>query len=165
MDINNNTIRLVRALVKLSSALYDIDELKDDKRYKFNFKKDLDIWHEWSEEYIKLPISSFTKSDPNTLMTLINMFNDYDKQIQIVDDFTTRINLFLAKTESALYDIDTLEPPYQVYMSTLKVKIEKLLKQNYFNPYINYVDPEGHGYKSIVQSLNKVGETIIVGST
>ena len=68
MDINNNTIRLVRALVKLSSALYDIDELKDDKRYKFALKKDLDIWHEWIEEYIKLPISSFTKADHDTLM-------------------------------------------------------------------------------------------------
>jgi hypothetical protein len=50
-------------------------------------------------------------------------------------------------------------------MNILKVKIEKLLKQNYFNPYINYVDPEGHGYKSIVNSLNQVGETIIVGTT
>jgi hypothetical protein len=165
MDINNNTIRLVRALVKLSSALYDIDELKDDKRYKFALKKDLDIWHEWIEEYIKLPISSFTKADPDTLMSLITMFDDFEKQIEIVDEFTTRINLFLAKTESALHDIDTLEPPYQEYMNILKIKIEKLLKQNYFNPYINYVDPEGHGYKSIVNSLNQVGETIIVGTT
>jgi IS1 family transposase len=167
MAVNETTIGLVRALVKLSSALYDIDELKLDKRYKFNLKKELNIWHEWSEEYIKTPISSFGNVDSETLMTLINIFNDFDKSIFVIDDFTTRINLFLAKTESALQDLENFESSnsiYTKYINVLKTEIKNILSKNYFNKYIKYVDPEGNTYKSIVESLNNVSNKIIVGS-
>jgi len=164
MEINNNTIRLVRAIVKLSSSLYDIDEMQENSKYKFQLKKDLNKWHPWVEDYIKDPMNSFGKADPDTLMSLIKLFDDYENKIFIKDDFTTRINLFLAKTESALYDINTLDEPYQTYMSGLRIRILELLSHNYFKPYITYVDKHGMGYKAIVMSMNTVGDTIIVGT-
>jgi hypothetical protein len=164
MEINNNTVRLVRALVKLSSALYNIDDLKIDSRYKYKLKQDLENWQPWLEGYIDGPMTAFANADMNTLSSLIEMFDDYNKKIFIKDDFNTGINLFLAKTASALYDISTLEPPYQNYMSNIRQKITKLLEQGYFKAYTNYEDANGKTFKDIVQSMNDLGDKIIVGT-
>ena len=164
MEINNNTVRLVRALVKLSSALYNIDDLKMDPRYKYKLKQDLEKWQFWLEGYIDGPMTAFANADINTLSSLIEMFDDYNKKILIKDDFNTSINLFLSKTASALYDISTLEPPYQNYMSNIRQKITKLLDQGYFKLYTNYEDSNGKTFKDIVQSMNDLGDKIIVGT-
>lgn len=164
MEINDNTVRLVRALVKLSSALYNIDDLKIDSRYKYKLKQDLEKWQSWLESYIDGPMTAFANADINTLSSLIEMFDEYNKKIFIKDDFNTSINLFLAKTVSALYDISTLEPPYQNYMFNIRHKITKLLEQGYFKTYTNYEDNNGKTFKDIIQSMNDLGDKIIVGT-
>lgn len=163
----NKEIGLVRALVKLSSALYDIDDIKEDKRYKHYIKKSLNIWQDWSEEYIKKPLSAFSAADPDTLLILIQLFDDINKHIFVIDEFTTKINLTLAKLESALCDLEKLDledPDYKLYVDTLKNTIKELLSQNYFNKYISYIDLEGNNYQSIITILNDIGDKLIVGT-
>jgi len=163
----NKEIGLVRALVKLSSALYDIDDIKEDKRYKHYIKKSLNTWQDWSEEYIKKPINAFSLVEPDTLLTLIQLFDNTSKHIFIIDEFTTKINLILSKLESALYDLKRLDledSEYKIYIDTLSNTIEELVSHNYFNRYINYVDPDGNNYQSIITILNDIGDKVIVGT-
>lgn len=161
MDINVNTIRLLRALVKLSSALNDSDELKDSDLYRHQLKKDLNIFSEWLEEYIKEPISSYANSDLECLTDLIDMYNSYEQKVFIEDEFTTRINLFLGKLGSAFNDLSILDEPYQSYMATLRVKLKGVLEKNYFTKYISH-DIEGvPTLADIITSMDQTGESII----
>ncbi len=159
-----DNIKFIRAVVKISSALYDIDEMQKSKKYKYSMKIDVNKWHLWSEEYIKEPMNIFANTDADALMDLIDLFDDYHNKIFIKDDFNTRLNLFLAKIESARWDLIQLGADNKSRMRLLITNIEDLINKGYFKSYKNYVDPFGKGYTDIVDSMNKVGETIIVGS-
>lgn len=161
MEINNNTIRLLRALVKLSSALNDSDEMKDYKQYRHQLKKDVNFFSEWLEEYIKEPVSSYANSDLNCLTDLIDLYNKYDEKVFIKDDFTTRVNLFAGKLASAFNDLSTLEEPYQSYMATLRNRLKNLLEKSYFNEYITHDYEDAPTLSDIVSSMDQIGESII----
>jgi hypothetical protein len=163
-EYDEDNIKFIRALVKISSALYDIDEMKNSKKFKYALKKDVSEWHEWSEEYIKEPMNVFGKTDVNALMDLIEIFDDYSNKIFIKDEFNTRLNLFLAKIESARWDLIQLGDENRARMGILITNIEDISGKGYFKSYKNYVDPYGKGYTDIVDSMNRAGETIIVGT-
>ena len=163
-EYDQDNIRFIRAVVKISSALYDIDEMQKSKKYKYSMKIDVNKWHEWSEDYIKEPMNVFGNTDVNALMDLIEIFDDYSNKIFIKSEFNTRLNLFLAKIESARWDLIQLGADNKTRMGVLITNIEDLINKGYFKSYKNYVDPYGKGYTDIVESMNKVGETIIVGT-
>jgi hypothetical protein len=164
MKIDDNTIKLTRALIKLSSSINDIDDLNDDINFKTQLKYDVLRWQSWLEGYIKNPITVFSDADSSTLMSLITMFDQYEDEIFIMDNFTTRINLFLSKTESAINDIKLMNTEYLNYVSLLRNKGEEMLNKPYFKKYIKYVDVNNAGYKEIVKSIDDLGNTIIVGT-
>jgi len=164
MTVDDNTVKLVRALVKLSSALYDADEIMTSERFKRDLKKDLAKWSAWIEEYIQKPVNSLANADDETLMDLIKMFDSYDKNIYIVDSYTTYINLFLAKVYSAYNDLIALESQYQGYTQDLIGKIHMIKNRGYLKSYTNYVDPDGNSFNSLVEYIDKAGNTIIVGT-
>lgn len=159
-----DNIKFIRAVVKISSALYDIDEMQKSKKFKYSMKVDVNKWHEWSEDYIKEPMNVFGNTDVNALMDLIEIFDDYSNKIFIKDEFNTRLNLFLAKIESARWDLLQLGDENRSKMRFLIANIEDITGKGYFKSYKNYVDPYGKGYNDIVESMNKVGETIIIGT-
>ncbi len=159
-----DNIKFIRAVVKISSALYDIDEMKKSKKFKYSMKLDVNEWHVWSEEYIKEPMHIFAKTDAVALMNLIEIFDDYNNKIFIKSEFNTRLNLFLAKIESARWDLLQLGADNKARMGILITNIEDLINKGYFKSYKNYVDPYGKGYTDIVDSMNRLGETIIVGT-
>lgn len=159
-----DNIKFIRAVVKISSALYDIDEMQKSKKFKYSMKVDVNKWHEWSEDYIKEPMNVFGNTDANALMDLIEIFDDYSNKIFIKDEFNTRLNLFLAKIESARWDLLQLGDENRSRMRFLIANIEDMTGKGYFKSYKNYVDPYGKGYNDIVESMNKVGETIIIGT-
>jgi len=159
-----DNIKFIRAVVKISSALYDIDEMKKSKKFKYSMKVDVNKWHEWSEDYIREPMNVFGKTDVNALMDLINLFDDYNNKVFIKDEFNTSLNLFLAKIESAMWDLNQLADANRARMQVLISNIEDLVNKGYFKSYKNYIDPYGKGYVDIVDSMNRLGETIIIGT-
>ncbi len=159
-----DNIKFIRAVVKISSALYDIDEMKKSKKFKYSMKVDVSKWHEWSEDYIREPMNVFGKTDVNALMDLINLFDDYNNKVFIKDEFNTSLNLFLAKIESAMWDLKQLADDNRARMQVLISNIEDLVNKGYFKSYKNYIDPYGKGYVDIVDSMNRLGETIIIGT-
>lgn len=165
MDYNNNTVILLRALVKLSSALNDMDELRESDKFKFSLKKDITQFQEWVEEYIKGPVASLTKADDVLLLAFIEMFNSYEETVLIKDEFQTRINLLLAKCHSVMYDLTQLDSIHSHYVIELSSKVTRLITKGYFKPYTDYVDPDGKTFQDIVHMMNKEGDTIILGES
>ena len=164
MTTENNTIILVRALVKLSSAIYDIDCMIPSPKHKFQLKKDLTEFQIWLEDYIKGPISNLNNADEELLLDLINLFEEYEQTVFIKTEYFTRVNLFLAKCSSALEDLKDLDHTHSTYVYELITKLQVVLNKNYFKHYIDYLDESGKGFNTIVDFMNQKGKTIIVGT-
>jgi hypothetical protein len=164
MTTENNTIILVRALVKLSSAIYDIDCMIPSPKHKFQLKKDLTEFQIWLEDYIKGPISNLNNADENLLLDLINLFEEYEETVFIKTEYFTRVNLFLAKCNSALEDLKELDHTHSTYVYELINKLNVILNKKYFKHYIDYSDEAGEGFNKIVDFMNTKGKTIIVGT-
>ena len=162
--MENNTIILVRALVKLSSAIYDIDCMIPSPKHKFQLKKDLSEFQIWLEEYIKGPISNLNNADEELLLDLINLFEEYEQTVFIKTEYFTRINLFLAKCSSALEDLKELDHTHSTYVYELIDKLNVILNKKYFKHYVDYSDENGEGFNKIVNFMNTKGKTIIVGT-
>lgn len=165
MDNNQNTVILLRALVKLSSALNDMDELRYHDKFKYNLKNDVIKFQDWVEEYIKGPVTSLTKADDELLVEFINIFNSYEETVFVKDEFQTRINLLLAKCHSVMYDLAQLDSIHSNYVIELSGKVTTLISKGYFKVYKDYVDPEGHTFGDIVQMMNRDGDCIMVSES
>lgn len=164
MVLENNTIILVRALVKLSSAIYDVDCMISSPKHKFQLKKDLDIFQAWLEQYIKDPVSNLSNADGELLLDLINLFDEYEQTIFIRTEYFTRVNLFLAKCSSALTDLKELDHTHSTYVIELTEKLEEVINKSYFKHYKDYQDENGGNFNNIVNFMNSKGKTIIVGT-
>lgn len=164
MRKENNTIVLVRALVKLSSALYDMDDMKLSPNYKFKLKVDVDNFQTWLEEYIKEPVKNLGNADGNLLVSLIEMFDDYEETVFVRNEYFTKVNLFLAKTHSSLADLKELDSIHSAYVIELTEKLEALLSKGYFKQYTSYTSDEGTTFHDLVNFMNNKGKTIIVGT-
>lgn len=161
MKIDFNTLRLVRALVKLSSAVTDIDELKEHGKFKHQVKKDLNAWQEWVENYTKDSMMKLTKADDDMLLSLITMYDDFDERFFVQDPYVTRMLLFLAKVNSALRDIEQMEPPYNEYIGVLRHRISQILYRDHISIHIKNHSVE---FNKLLKSMNKLSDDEIVGS-
>lgn len=164
MKVDNNTIVLVRALVKLSSAIYDVDDMKQSDKHKFQLKKDVDKFQEWLEEYIKEPIKNLGNADGELLVSLIDMFNGYDETVYIRNEYFTKVNLLLAKLYSSLNDLKKLDSIHSQYVIELTQKINQLISQGYFKQYLDYTSEEDNTFKDLVDFMDNKGNTVIVGT-
>jgi hypothetical protein len=164
MQVENNTIVLVRALVKLSSALYDVDDMKEMSKHKYQMKIDINEFQEWLELYITDSMSKLSNSDPELLLELIKMYNGYDETVYIRTPYFTKVNLFLAKLYSALRDLKKLDKIHSEYVIELSTKIEELLDNKYFKSYINYTSVENRTFWDLVGFMDDKGNSVIIGT-
>ena len=161
MKIDFNTLRLVRALVKLASAVTDIDELSVHDKFKHQVKKDLNAWQEWIEKYTEDSMVKLTKADDSMLLDLITMYDDFDKRFFVQDAYVTRMLLLLAKVNSAIRDIEQMEPPYNEYIGILKQRVTQILYRDYISVHMKNHSTE---FIKLLKSMNKLSDEEIVGS-
>lgn len=159
--IDYNTLRLVRALVKLTSAVIDIDELKECKQYKFQIKKDFNQWQNSIEQYTKDSMVQLTSADDQMLLTLINRFDNFENKIYVKSPYITRLLLILAKVNSALRDIDQMETPYNSYIGILKQKVSQIIYKQHISIHIKNYNKE---FTELFKSMNKLSDDEIVGN-
>jgi len=161
MKIDFNTLRLVRALVKLTSAVTDIDELTTHDKFKHQVKKDLNAWQEWIEKYTNDSMIKLTKADDTMLMSLITMYDDFDERFFVQDAYVTRMLLLLAKINSALRDVEQMEPPYNEYIGILRQRVTQILYKDHISVHMKNHSTE---FIKLLKSMNKLSDEEIVGS-
>ena len=164
MQVENNTVVLVRALVKLSSALYDVDDMRESPKHKYQLKVDVNEFQEWLDLYITDSMSKLSNADGELLLELIKMYNGYDETVYIRTPYFTKVNLFLAKLHSALRDLQKLDKIHSTYVIELTSKIKDLIDKNYFKNYINYTSLEDKTFWDLVQFMDDKGNSVIVGT-
>jgi hypothetical protein len=164
MQVENNTVVLVRALVKLSSALYDVDDMRELPKHKYQLKLDVNEFQEWVDNYITDSMSKLSNADDELLLRLINVYNQYDETVYIRTPYFTKVNLFLAKVHSALRDLKKLDEIHSTYVIELSSKINDLLEKKYFKNYMMYTSSEGRTFWDLVEFMDNKGNSIIIGT-
>lgn len=160
-----NTIHVVRALVKISSALNDIDNVLYDTKLARDVKKYLPDLQQQLEKVIDDPIKTLFKSDDETLKILIDTFDNFSERVLIKDSYTTSINVTLAKLESAIYDLHNSNM-LEGYIEEIQQHLYKITLKSFFKPFKNWTDKDGLVFNDLVVELNTIGEkTVILGET
>jgi hypothetical protein len=159
MEVNPNTLKLVRALVKLSSVITDIDMLSEDRRYKHEVKRKLNAWQEWIERYTKDSMQKLTQTDDETLLVLINMYDEFDERLKADDRFIAGMNIILAKGSSIMRDIEQMEVPYDKYVGPLRMKLQELLNSKLLRAYVNE-----EIIKQLISEMNDISDKMIMGT-
>jgi hypothetical protein len=157
----DNNLFLLRAFVKLSSVITDIDDLQNLPKYGKITKKELNIFQDWVEDYMKGPLNSFGKVDLPTLHRLIVTFDNVDTFIVIKGKYNTKINLVYAKLMSALNDLNQLEPEYRNNVYRLIDKLTWFKSAKFIVAQTVFIDIEGNTIQNVVKMLDDMGMKIL----
>jgi len=156
-----NNLFLLRGFVKLSSVITDIDDLQEMPKYGKLIKKELNVFQNWVEEYMKAPLNSFGKVDINCLYELIVKFDTVQDSIFIETEYKTKVNLVYAKMMSALNDFNNLEPEFRNYVYALIVKLERFKVSKFILSETLFIDKDGNTIQNIVDLFDQMGMKIL----
>lgn len=164
-EVNLDTVHLLRSVMKISSALNDLDEIIDQKKYyKFKFKKESERWAKYMELHTAQLMNSLVEEDSTLLMEIYNSIEESTSKVQMDTPEKTSLIIFYSKLQSSLHDIDkmkdnrnTFYPKFIEYHT--KSVIKELSKQ--YSSILNVVDSEGRPLSFIVEFFDNFGEKIM----
>ena len=163
-EVKPDTVELLRSVMKVSSALNDLDEIAYRKKYyKFRFKQYAAKWAVFMEMHTKELMKSLLEEDHSLLQEIYNSIEESSMGITAGVDKTSLI-LFYAKVKSAINDInkmtDNRNSFYPIFIEThTQVVIDHLEKQ--YGDIITMKDVDGKGVDEIIEFFDKLGETIM----
>ena len=163
-EVKPDTVELLRSVMKVSSALNDLDEIAYRKKYyKFRFKQYAAKWSVFMEMHTKELMKSLLEEDHSLLQEIYNSIEESSMGITAGVDKTSLI-LFYAKVKSAINDInkmtDNRNSFYPIFIEThTQVVIDHLEKQ--YGDIITMKDVDGKGVDEIIEFFDKLGETIM----
>ena len=161
MNNTRKTIHGVRALVKVFSALTDMDNAIHNDRFGFNLKKDLPRFQMKLEQLVYEPSKLLLGSDHETLTLLIKNFDEFSENVSIKDSYITSVNLFLAKLESAKGDLEKMQSLNTPWVRDLIKEITIFINKKYLNQFLDWEDNVGNTYYTIVKELDLLTTKLI----
>lgn len=167
--IQVDTVCLLRAVMKISSALNNLDNLSDSKYNRFKFKVDAHKWDGIMAIQLSTIMKSMVEENDSLMIDVLNKINDTDSNIKYEDsseknEDKKNLILFYSKIKSALNDIDEINelnkvsyyPLVIVYACTPLLKT--IEKQHSF---ILSKDKLGIEIKDIIDFYDKDGKSIM----
>jgi hypothetical protein len=167
--IQVDTVSLLRAVMKISSALNNLDNLSESKYNKFKFKVESLKWDGIMAFQLSTIMKSMVEENDKLMVDVLTKINETDDNIKY--DYYSEKNsdkknliLFYSKVKSALNDISDIKelnkvsyyPSIIVYATIPLLKI--IEKQHNF---ILSKDKLGIEIKDIVDFYDKEGKSIM----
>lgn len=163
-EIQYDTVHLLRGVMKISSALVDLDEIIDNgKYYRFRFKKEVERWAKFMELHTAQLMSSLVEEDSTLLMDIYNALDGSTSKVQISPEKTPLV-IFYCKIKSAMNDINemkdnrnTFYPRFiEIYTNAVINQMEKQ-----FNAILTTKDAEDRGLDFIINFFDDFGKNIM----
>lgn len=163
-DVQQDTVHMLRSVMKISSALIDLDDIIDDgKYYKFRFKKEAEKWAKFMELHTAQLMSSLVEEDSNLLMEIYNSINDSTSKIQISKE-KTPVVIFYCKLRSAMNDIDNMkENRDSFYPRFIEIYTKSVIKEmdKQFHSILNTRDSEDRKIDFIINFFDEFGKSVM----
>ena len=164
-ELNVDTVHLLRSVMKVSSALNDIDEISFRKKYyKFKFKVEAERWTKYMEMHTAQIMSNLIEEDSELLQEIYNTIEESTSKVQLDTPEKTSLAIFYCKLKSCLYDLEQIQDhkdsfyPKFIEFHTRRV-VKELDKQ--YKSILNTVDEEGRDLNFIIDFFNNLGAKIM----
>lgn len=168
-----NEIKIVRAVVKLSSMLQNLDSVKDNYTLPKKMFRDLSNFDNWFDENTNTLMVELFKHKPELLEEMISWFNDYDKRYTVEESLGKQITLFRAKCFSAIYDLTQINIPKDItdrdvleieislakFALIVSSRLNAILDKGYFKR-LPFFDND---FANLYESMNELGDKIMGG--
>lgn len=164
-EVNLDTVHLLRSVMKISSALNDLDEIIDQKKYyKFKFKKESERWGKYMELHTAQLMNSLVEEDSALLMEIYNSIEESTNKVTMNTPERTSLIIFYCKLSSALHDIDKIKDNRNSFYPRFiehhtKSVLNEMNKQ--YKSILDVVDSEGRPLSFIVEFFDNFGEKIM----
>lgn len=163
-EIQYDTVYLLRGVMKISSALVDLDDIMDNgKYYRFRFKKEVEKWAKFMELHTAQLMSSLVEEDSTLLMDIYKALDESTNKVQISPDKTPLV-IFYCKIKSAMNDINEMkENRNTFYPRFIEIYTSAVIKQmdKQFNAILNTKDAEDRGLDFIINFFDEFGKNIM----
>ena len=165
---HEDTIRIVRIVIKCSDLLYDFDTLEDyvkvkKSRYiKHDHKKIFFSLGEYIDKFSSCFLTPFVESNEESQMELQKMFTEFSAKISFKSNERTAFILLYAKVHSIVDDLKEMEFTDAMLSGLKKVCedfLEESLKKN--NTMLDPDGIEGSYVHEVIDALNNLGKKIM----
>jgi hypothetical protein len=160
-ELQRDTVRLLRAVMKISSALNDYDTIVYEKRYfKYNFKRVSTTWAKAMFIHTAFLMKELAKEDEKLLAEVYTSLDEASKGITAGDESRTALILMYAKLKSALADIDSMEDSrntfYPMFLHEHTQRVINQANKQYLK-LIEIVDKDGNDINHLINFYNDLG--------
>lgn len=162
-EFSTDVVSLLRAVMKISSALNNLDTLQHDKKYiKFDLKRDINDWYVTVQGTTSTLMKSLVEENDNLFMEIYNSLDELDSRIHMDNQKKRELIIFYIKLKSAMNDLLKVKTPSWMdhilrhYTNAVIVRIESM-----YSPVINVTDSEGVSVLDFVKFYDETGDKIM----
>lgn len=158
-------VELLRAVMKQSVAMNDLDTIEFEKKYfKYKFKVKAKEWSHIFNVFTKKLMSSLVEIDSSLLDNVYKAFDD--SGIKITDKKEERVSLVMlyVKLKSSMLDLEEIENKHLIFPSVILYKftgdlIVQMEKQ--FPQLKELHDESGQSIQYLIDYYNEAGRKIL----
>ena len=159
-----DTVKMIRCVLKVSSAFNDMDEIISDKTYfKFDFKRRSRDWLMIMESHTKQIMDGLAEENTDLLSDLYTAFEKSLETISIPNQEREPLLRYYIKLRSCLNDIESMGEakdrvsPLIIKIMTLPV-LDNLEKQ--YPDILTLVDKNGKTTIELIDFLDNFGQSV-----
>lgn len=159
-----DTVKMIRCVLKVSSAFNDLDSIIYDKKYfKFKFKVEASRWLKVMESHTKSIMNGMSEDNPDMLGDLYTSFEESLLKVQLDKEHKEPIVRFYVKLKSCLNDIESMDEGKQrIAPIIIKIMTEPVIYwiEKQYMKIIDVVDKNGKSVHELIDFLDNFGESI-----
>jgi hypothetical protein len=156
---------IVRAMMKMSSALNDYDDLEQTKYHKFKLKRSLKEWASSFDILSSKMIKTFVDESEGAFHDAYEQFNHFKGDLKIKNNEITCLIILYCKLKSSVNDLE--EVPFHVG-AYLKVLLEQSANrvltdiEKQYAEILKIKDSDGQGIDAIIKDYDDLGKTMFI---
>jgi GTP1/Obg family GTP-binding protein len=163
--IKEDTIHLLRAVIKISSSFNDIDQIIEDKIYfKHRFKLHSREWLKIMEEYTEPVMKSLSEENIDLVTEIYNIIDESTNKVQLKTPQQESLLIFYVKMKSIIRDIEKIKDNRFSFLPTIiKMKTNQVIKEieREHSFITNISDSEGRGVDFLINFFDELGEKVM----
>lgn len=165
---DTDTISIVRICIASSDTLVDTDtlaylvETKQNKHFKFKFKRAVNKWVEFSDKFNDYMLELFHNADESAVVDLQRHYRVVCEQIHLVNEEITAMCLIYCKCVSIMREIKSMQYTdrtlYELYVLSYNVMVEF---EREHKALLKIKDEHGNGLLQIINGFQLLSSKIM----
>jgi hypothetical protein len=162
-EFNADVVSLLRAVMKISSALNNLDALNHDKKYiKFELKLVVTDWYNAVSLTTDTLMKSLVAENDGLFMEIYNSLDELDERIDMKNKKKRELIIFYIKLKSSMNDLNKiLKSSWMDHIIRMHTKIVVQTIEEMYSLIVNISDANGVSIDDFVRFYDETGDKIM----